>query len=56
MKWYTFIAYFFGGAFLVNAVPHFTSGVLGAQVPVAIRFPSREGRIIANGQRSLERG
>ena len=29
MKWYHYIAYFFGGAFLVNFVPHFTNGVSG---------------------------
>ncbi len=29
MRWYTYVAYFFGGAFLVNAIPHSVSGVLG---------------------------
>lgn len=29
MRWYHYVAYFFGGAFLVNAVPHFVSGVTG---------------------------
>ena len=29
MRWYQYIAYFFGGAFLVNSVPHFTNGVSG---------------------------
>jgi hypothetical protein len=29
MRWYFFVAYFFGGAFLVNAVPHFVNGVSG---------------------------
>ena len=29
MQWYHYIAYFFGGAFLVNAIPHFVSGVMG---------------------------
>lgn len=27
------LAYFFGGAFLVNAVPHFVSGVTGRRFP-----------------------
>jgi len=27
MRWHHDIAYFFGGAFLVNAIPHFVSGV-----------------------------
>jgi hypothetical protein len=27
MRWYHYIAYLFGGAFLANAVPHFTATV-----------------------------
>jgi hypothetical protein len=29
MRWYYYIAYFFGGAFMANAIPHFVSGVTG---------------------------
>ena len=29
MRWYTYLAYFFGGVFLVNAIPHFVNGVSG---------------------------
>jgi hypothetical protein len=29
MDWTHLAAYFFGGAFLTNAVPHFVSGVMG---------------------------
>jgi len=29
MEWLHYVAYFFGGAFLTNAVPHFVSGVMG---------------------------
>ena len=29
MEWLIDVAYFFGGAFLVNAVPHFVSGTMG---------------------------
>jgi hypothetical protein len=29
MEWLTYVAYFFGAAFLVNAIPHFVSGVMG---------------------------
>ena len=29
MRWLHAVAYFFGGAFLVNAIPHFLSGVTG---------------------------
>jgi predicted GIY-YIG superfamily endonuclease len=26
MRWYYYISYFFGGAFLANAIPHFYTG------------------------------
>lgn len=29
MRWYHYLAYFFGGAFLANAVPHLVSGITG---------------------------
>ena len=29
MFWYIYLAYFFGGAFLANGVPHFVQGVSG---------------------------
>lgn len=29
MRWYHYVAYFLGGAFLANAVPHFVAGVSG---------------------------
>jgi len=29
MPWYDYLAYFFGGAFLANAVPHLVTGVSG---------------------------
>ncbi|MFI5235269.1 MAG: hypothetical protein ACHQXA_06105 [Gemmatimonadales bacterium] len=29
MRWYHYLAWFFGGMFLVNAVPHFVNGVTG---------------------------
>lgn len=29
MRWYHYLSYFWGGAFLANAVPHFVSGVTG---------------------------
>jgi len=29
MRWYHYLAYFFGGAFLENAMPHFVSGISG---------------------------
>ena len=37
MEWMHDVSYFFGGAFLTNAVPHFVSGVMGRpfQTPFA---------------------
>jgi hypothetical protein len=29
MRWYHYVAYFFGGAFLANAMPHFGNGISG---------------------------
>jgi hypothetical protein len=29
MRWYHYFSYFWGGAFLANAIPHFVSGVTG---------------------------
>lgn len=29
MSWLHYVSYFFGGAFLVNAIPHFVSGTMG---------------------------
>jgi hypothetical protein len=29
MRWYHYVAYFFGGAFLANTVPHLVNGVSG---------------------------
>jgi hypothetical protein len=31
MRWYFYVACFFAGAFIVNAVPHFVQGVSGRQ-------------------------
>lgn len=43
MKWYHYIAYVFGGAFLVNAVPHFTNGVSGHSFPTPFASPPGQG-------------
>lgn len=43
MKWYHYIAYFFGGAFLVNSVPHFTNGVSGRMFPTPFASPPGQG-------------
>ena len=43
MKWYHYIAYFFGGVFLVNSVPHFTNGVSGRAFPSPFASPPGQG-------------
>lgn len=43
MLWYHFPAYFFGGAFCANFVPHFVSGVLGRTFPTPFASPPFRG-------------
>jgi hypothetical protein len=43
MRWYHYVAYFFGGAFLSNAVPHFVSGVSGHPFQSPFASPPGEG-------------
>jgi len=43
MPWYHYVAWFFGGAFLVNSVPHFTNGVSGRPFPTPFAKPPGRG-------------
>ena len=43
MPWYHFVAWFFGGAFLVNSIPHFTNGVSGRSFPTPFAKPPGRG-------------
>jgi hypothetical protein len=43
MRWYQYIVYFFGGAFLANAVPHFVSGIMGHPFQSPFASPPGEG-------------
>jgi hypothetical protein len=43
MEWLHFVAYFFGGAFLANAVPHFVSGVMGRAFQSPFAKPPGQG-------------
>jgi hypothetical protein len=43
MRWYHYVAYFFGGAFLINAVPHFVNGVSGNPFQSPFASPPGEG-------------
>ncbi|MDR0829875.1 MAG: hypothetical protein LBN95_07170 [Prevotellaceae bacterium] len=39
MKWYNYIAAFFAGIFLTNAVPHFVNGISGNAFPTPFATP-----------------
>src|SRR3954454_17699786 len=43
MRWYHYVAYFFGGAFLANFVPHFVAGVSGGAFQSPFASPPGEG-------------
>jgi hypothetical protein len=43
MEWYQYIAIFFSGAFLSNAVPHFVYGVCGDKFPTPFSKPPGQG-------------
>jgi hypothetical protein len=43
MQWIHYASYFFGGAFLTNAVPHFVSGVMGRPFQSPFAQPPGEG-------------
>ena len=42
-RWSHYVAYFFGGVFLANAVPHFVSGVTGHPFQSPFASPPGEG-------------
>jgi hypothetical protein len=43
MPWYVYLAYFFGGAFLANAVPHYVNGISGRPFPTPFAKPPGRG-------------
>lgn len=43
MRWYDVAAYFFGGAFLANFVPHIVAGVSGRPFPTPFAKPPFRG-------------
>jgi len=43
MKWYSYVAAFFAGAFLANVVPHFIHGVSGDAFPSPFASPPGKG-------------
>jgi hypothetical protein len=43
MRWYHYVAYFLGGAFLANTVPHFVNGVSGNAFQSPFASPPGQG-------------
>src|SRR5580700_9086147 len=43
MRWYHYLSYFFGGAFLVNALPHLGNGLSGHSFQSPFASPPGEG-------------
>jgi len=43
MTWLTYVSYFFGGAFLSNAIPHFVSGTMGRAFQSPFAHPPGKG-------------
>lgn len=43
MEWLIYVSYFFGGAFLANAVPHGVSGMMGRPFQSPFAKPPGEG-------------
>jgi hypothetical protein len=43
MKWLHLVSYFFGGILLVNAVPHFASGLMGQPFQTPFAKPPGQG-------------
>ena len=43
MHWYHYLAYFFGGAFLANTVPHLTNGISGRPFQIPFAKPPGQG-------------
>ena len=42
-RWYHYIAYFFGGAFLANTIPHLVNGISGSPFQSPFASPPGEG-------------
>jgi len=43
MRWNHYLAWFFGGAFLANAIPHFVNGVSGSPFQSPFSHPPGQG-------------
>ena len=43
MTWPVYVAHFFGGAFLANAIPHLVTGIVGQSLPSPFASPPFKG-------------
>ena len=43
MHWYNYLAYFFGGAFLANTLPHLNNGISGRKFQSPFASPPGKG-------------
>ena len=43
MRWNHYLSYFFGGAFLANAIPHFVNGITGHPFQSPFASPPGQG-------------
>ena len=43
MVWFHYVSYFFAGALLTNAIPHFVSGVMGRPFQSPFAKPPGQG-------------
>lgn len=43
MRWHHYIAYFLGGVFLANAIPHIANGMSGHAFPTLLSSPPGKG-------------
>lgn len=41
--WYLYVAYFLGGAFIANAIPHLLTGIAGRPFPTPFASPPFKG-------------
>ena len=48
-----YLAYFFGGAFLTNALPHLLAGLMGRPLQTPFATPRRTGTVVFYSQPTL---
>ena len=53
MPWLPLLSYFFGGAFLANAIPHFVSGMMGRPFQSPVRQAAGGRALLVDRQRAL---